>query len=380
MSVMVAACVSIALALLTLGRVRRLSMASRQTAGRGPLDVSVVIPARNEALSLPTLLQSLHLASPQACEVIVVDDDSTDDTAAIALGAGVTLVKPGALRTGWAGKPSACATGAAQARSDVLIFLDADTALHPSAVGALTELARRHGGLCSVQPCHRTEAAYEQLSLMFNIVALMGSGQFGVVRPQRSVRSATAFGPCLATMRSSYESVGGHSAAPTSVVDDIALAKVYAQHDMPTDGWLGSNVVSYRMYPGGVRSLIEGWTKNIALGATSASLVSVGFAVAWVTAMLWGSFDFVIAVAHWPTGGTVPWLSLAGFALTAVQVTVLARLVGRFRWWVGLAAPLLLLFFLVIFLRSGVLVMLGRPVRWRGRTVATRQVSRRNRH
>jgi 4,4'-diaponeurosporenoate glycosyltransferase len=77
--------------------------------------VSVVIPARDEAASLPGLLASLAAQTRPPDETIVVDDHSRDDTAAAAAAAGATVLAAPALPPGWTGKAWACWTGARRA-------------------------------------------------------------------------------------------------------------------------------------------------------------------------------------------------------------------------------------------------------------------------
>lgn len=90
-----------------------------------PPTVSVVIPVRNGAALLPTLIAGIH-AQPDAervIEVIVVDDGSTDGTAAVARVAGARVLAP----TERSGNPAhARNVGARAARGDLLVFLDAD--------------------------------------------------------------------------------------------------------------------------------------------------------------------------------------------------------------------------------------------------------------
>lgn len=96
-----------------LARVPRLSPPPRS--GAGPVGrgdgVSVVIPARNEAENLPHLLGSLARQDLVPEQVIVVDDGSTDDTAAVARAHGALVVESATLPEGWTGKSWACMQG-----------------------------------------------------------------------------------------------------------------------------------------------------------------------------------------------------------------------------------------------------------------------------
>src|SRR5699024_2344258 len=121
--------------------------------------------ARNEAERLPVLLAALAAQDLPPDQVIVVDDNSTDDTAAVAASfAGVEVVGVPPVPEGWAGKPWACASGAQDARGEVLVFLDADVDLDPSALRALLDTWSTAGGLVSVLPNHHTVRPVEALS------------------------------------------------------------------------------------------------------------------------------------------------------------------------------------------------------------------------
>jgi cellulose synthase/poly-beta-1,6-N-acetylglucosamine synthase-like glycosyltransferase len=98
------------------------------------IELTVIVPARNEKDCLGACLQSLVSQSEDIFELgkdwelIVVDDDSTDRTAEIARGfAGVTVMEAGKLEPGWTGKANAVWTAARQARGRWVLFTDADT-------------------------------------------------------------------------------------------------------------------------------------------------------------------------------------------------------------------------------------------------------------
>src|SRR5688572_18993909 len=113
----VAALVCVVVGSVLLGRMSVLARAPSPGAVP-PGSVSIVIPARNERESLPELLSSLRHSDVAPLEVIVVDDGSTDGTAAVAASLGATVLDAPPPPEGWNGKPWACWTGAARARGE----------------------------------------------------------------------------------------------------------------------------------------------------------------------------------------------------------------------------------------------------------------------
>lgn len=335
-------------------------------------DVSVVVPARNEALSLPALLASLAPVRTSLHDLVVVDDGSTDGTADLAAAGSATVVRASEPPAGWVGKSWACHLGVQETSGRLLVFLDADTALSPDALPSLLALHDRKGGLVSVQPHHRPVRAHEQLSAYFNAVSLMGTGLFAPRRPSRPM----AFGPCLVTTRADYVAAGGHEGVRCEILDDASLAAAYDRAGMPVSCVVGGAAVAMRMYPGGARQLVEGWTKNFASGATQADLRSSVLAALWVAAHCAVAGGVVSALAALATtgGAARSWLSLVvwllAWAATAVHLRGLLGRIGTFRWWAWVLFPVPLAFFALVFLRSLVLTHLLGRVTWRGRDVA----------
>ncbi len=333
---------------------------------------TVIVPARNEAANLPALLRSIDASDARPDEVIVVDDGSTDETAVVARASGARVVAAGALPEGWAGKPWACAVGTDASRADMLVFLDADVSLAPHALGAITSACGSSGGLLSVQPHHRTGRRYEELSALFNAAAVLGSGEFRRHRSAARADRAAAFGPCLVTGRIDLDSVGGFGVVRDSVIEDLDLATEYRRHDLPVTCLLGGRAMSFRMYPDGFRSLVDGWTKNIALGARHADFAAVIATVMWIASLAAAATAAINGTVGWLAGnGDPPAVLLVAYALAAIHLGWQLRRLGTFRWTTSALFPVPLAMFVVVFARSGWRVVRRAPVEWKGRPVPT---------
>lgn len=330
--------------------------------------VSIVIPARNEALNLPIILDSIALLQPAPLEVIVVDDESTDATAEVALARGCEVIGVGDRPVGWLGKPWACQTGADAAAGAMLLFLDADTEVAPDTLARLTNEHLCRSGLTSVQPYHRARSAVEQLSALPNVVTMMGTGAFAA---WPRITPGAAFGPCLFTSATDYRAVGGHAAVQGRVIEDLHLARAYRNSGLPVRCLAGGRTITFRMYPEGFRQLLEGWSKNLAGGAGAADRLAVLGAVMWVMALaaiasrgIGSAADVLLnrPLQDLPTNALL-WSAAAG------HLAWMLRRIGSFRWWTSVVFPIPLSVFVYIFLRSLALTLIWRRVKWRGREI-----------
>ena len=327
--------------------------------------LSVIVPARNEEAALVTLLASVATQTRAATEVIVIDDASSDDTASVARAAGVTVLQFGDPPAGWLGKPWACWQGAQDASGDVLVFVDADTVMAPTFLEDLTDRVLERPGLVSIVPFHTTCHAYEQASGLFNLVALMGVGVSSV---RRKARATGAFGPCIAMRREDYERIDGHRGLRGEVLDDIVLARNAAAAGIEVRNYVGGASFQYRMYPNGLRQLIEGWSKNIVGGATSTPWLRLLAIAAWVSGLIEAGWRFSAGLVGVVFGGAPPntW-DIVVYLLFALQLLVLLRRVGSFKV-AALVHPIATMMFLVIFVRSAVMSIRG-EVTWKDRTI-----------
>jgi len=136
---------------------------------------SIIVPAYNEEQLLPRLLDSIDIArinysgGPEAIEVIVADNDSTDGTAALAGASGARVVKVSkrriaAVRNG----------GAAVAQGEIVCFIDADSAIHPNTFKAI-EKALKTGKFVGGTTGLRMERQSPGLLFTWGVVMILSS-------------------------------------------------------------------------------------------------------------------------------------------------------------------------------------------------------------
>jgi 4,4'-diaponeurosporenoate glycosyltransferase len=309
---------------------------------------------------------------------VVVDDGSADATAHLAAtrerAERVRLVAGRPPPDGWTGKSWALHQGVEAADldpGDVVVFLDADVTLAPGALAALTGELRRRGGLVSVAPHHRVVRPLERVSALFNLVAMMG---IGAAWPGHRGRSVGANGACLACRTADYRRAGGHARTPGDVADDLALAASFGRVGLPVWCLAGADLVAYRMYRSWP-ALVEGWSKNMAAGASRTPAPATLAVVLWLSSMLATAPLLVGGLAGGLAGltrlGSTAGAAIGavGYVAYAVQLHVHLRRLGSFGAATPWAHPLLAVLFVAIFLRSVLLAALRREVRWRGRAV-----------
>lgn len=325
--------------------------------------VSIIIPARNEAETLPLIFADLKQQTRQPMEIICVNDGSEDQTRQVVLSGGdnVILVDVTDKPADWMGKAWACLKGAEQAKGQLLLFLDADVRLAPE---GLARLLSTHGSAnctVSVQPYHRIFKAYEQFSMFFNVV-LVGANGTGLPTKNSNVG---LYGPVILISRADYDEIGGHRAAQRTITDDLALGDALTVAGKPYRLFLGGDDISFRMYGGGFKALLHGWTKNFATGAgkTPARLRILMFG--WVTSCT--AAPLYMFQALWT--GDLEW-ALAYLLFYGIWVVELNRIVpkvGNFSRTALLLYPIFMVVFLATFCWSIWKKLFRRQVTWKGR-------------
>jgi glycosyltransferase involved in cell wall biosynthesis len=239
------------------------------------LELSVIIPARNEERLLGACLSSLVVQSEagfalgREWEIIVVNDDSTDRTREIAMGyEGVVVMDAPALdlseRGGFTGKNNACWTGAHAARGRRLLFTDADTVHEMNDLSRAVAEAERHKAvLLSYSPRQVVTGFWQHavMPLVFSELASVYPLK-EVNDPMRSL--AAANGQFLMVERDAYFAVGGHRVIGREILEDVALANNIKRSGRVIRFRYAPEALASRMYRT-TGEMIEGWTKNLAL-------------------------------------------------------------------------------------------------------------------
>lgn len=339
----------------------------------GPL-VSIIIPARNESGTIDTVVESVLRSTYAPFEVLVVDDRSTDDTAArvTALAtrdARVRLIEGAALPSGWYGKPWACVQGARAARGDLLLFTDADTRHEPAllahAMGGMEESA---ADLLTVSPQQVCVTFWERVVMpqMWLLLGLRFHPR--VVNRARRASDVIANGQFILVRREAYERIGTHESVRGEVAEDLAIAQTFFRHGLRVHFAFAESLMETRMYES-LPHLIEGWSKNVYLGGRRSfpdepvrrALVPLGL----VLVMLFWLLPPIALMAA--LAGVVPSLLPASAVATLLSITfwMLMSFGMRVPVQYAFAYPLGAAMVLFIVLRStwrG-----GRRVEWRGR-------------
>jgi chlorobactene glucosyltransferase len=336
--------------------------------------VSIIVPARNEAENIATVVRSLLETSYEPMELIVVDDRSTDETAAIVAGlprdTRLRLIRGEELPSGWYGKPWACLQGFRHARGELLLFTDADTRHQPELLArAVGQLHRVDADLLTVAPTQLCLTFWERLVMPQIWFLLSLRYHPHSVSRARRPRDVIANGQFILTTRQAYETAGCHAAVAHEVAEDLALAQVYVRKGLRLHFAFAERLMETRMYRG-LSHLIEGWSKNIYLGGRRSfpeePLLRALVPMMLVVAMVFWLLPPILVLAS-PLDSTLAPLLSGALLATALSVGfwLLISVGMGIPAVYGLGYPLGALMSLYIILRS---TWRGsREVEWRGR-------------
>ena len=358
-------------ALLTLANLRAFSRTPRIPVGGPRPAVSVLVPARNEEAAIGRLCRDVLASEGVDLELVILDDDSQDDTAVIVAGIAaadprVRLVSGQPLPAGWCGKQHACWQLATAARYDTWVFLDVDVSPTPDALArAVAFLDASGAALGGGFPRQVTGSFLDWLLLPLIHFILLGFLPLARSRSDNSPGLAAGCGQFFVTRRRDYERAGGHAAIRGSLHDGVKLPRAYRRAGLKTDVFDATDIASCRMY---TRSLDvwRGLAKNATEGIGSPATI-----LPFTLVLAGGEILPVVLVAAGLISGWPEWAVLGAIAATLLAYLPRMLEAARFRqsWSSAVAHPFGIAVFLTIQWWALARRTLGLQTAWRGRSL-----------
>lgn len=223
--------------------------------------LSVIIPARNESISLPLTLPSWLDQDYPESEITLIDDESTDGTEECAKSIAsrsnrtIRIIKGTLPPPGWTGKLWALQQGINVSTGEWLLFTDADIRHCPNLWSALvTKALTEEREMVSLMALLDTEGMWARLLIPAFVYFFHLMYPFEKVRESQSKISAAA-GGCVLISRCALDKIGGIAGHRNAMIDDLALARRIKQAGLPLSLSLTKSVVSIRPY----RRLSDVW-------------------------------------------------------------------------------------------------------------------------
>ena len=323
--------------------------------------VSILIPARNEAQRIEICLKSLLTQDYPNYEILVLDDQSTDET--FNLVRAYTRRKPSTKRgqihqlkilkgkempKGWLGKPWACYQLSLKSKGEWLFFIDADTWHLPEALKRTVQMAEeRKADVVSLLTRQITQTWMEALIIpvmAFHLLAFFPA-RLALNTKSWLSRFAGVSGQFIFIRRSVYRSFGGHQTVKNEVVEDLNLGKRLVQKGYRVVLGDGSDFSFCRMYSN-AKEVWEGFSKNF-FPAVGYSLPFMGLTIGILIFV--GILPFLVLI--WGFKTSLFWPALV-LSLVLWAVRLLQSVCYRMNKWSVIFHSLGCLLFALIGLNS----------------------------
>lgn len=338
--------------------------------------VSICIPARNEEGVIERCVSSAMEQDYTEFEVIVLDDNSTDNTPDILTDlqqqfSSLKVIEGKTKPKDWLGKPWACQQLSEQSESDILVFIDADVWLESTAVSRSVN-ALRSSDAITVWPKQKIKTFWEKL-----IIPMIYYGLYSLLpakyveedpkwipkafRKDVGVQFAAACGQFIAINRKAYDKFGGHSSVKHQIVEDVELAKVIKRHDLKITMYDGIDTVNCRMYRSH-HDIFEGLRKNFFVGFGRNTLLFLFMSVMQVIVYIAPVYILFAGEPHQQL-----------FAALILAVIIAQRWILdlKFKWnpLMSFLQPLTILWFEILGFRCLLDHYTGKKAKWKGREV-----------
>ncbi|MGQ9820133.1 MAG: glycosyltransferase family 2 protein [Candidatus Kapaibacteriales bacterium] len=230
--------------------------------------ISVLIPARNEEKNIAFLLSDLQNTKFSNLEIIVFDDESTDNTSKIIEKFAkqdnrISMIRSKGLPSGWLGKTYACYQLAQKASGQYLLFLDADTRINGNIIPKTVAYLKKHQlKLLSVFPVQIQKSFGEKISVPVMNYILLTLLPLIFVRVSPFASHAAANGQFMLFDADTYKQLQPHQLFKDFAAEDIAIARFYKRMKLKIACITGEKNIQCRMYQS-YNEAIHGFSKNV---------------------------------------------------------------------------------------------------------------------
>ena len=323
-------------------------------------DVDIIVPARDEAPTISPVIASLLAQDYRGkFRVILVDDNSTDGTAALAgTAARLSVISLQSKPAEWSGKLWALSQGVAASHAPVLLFTDADIVHAPRHLSSLVaKLLQSRADMVSEMVRLNCASLAERALVPAFVYFFQMLYPFSRVNDPASPVAAAAGGTVL-IRREALQRIGGIEAIKNSLIDDVALAKSVKKSGVIFLGHSGL-AASIRPYP----HFADIWHMITRTAFTQLryspallALTLLGLTVVWLVPA-----TAILFMRGWPFA-----FGLIAFGLAGISYLPTLVRYGRNRLW-ALALPLIALFYMAATVGSALNYWRGRGARWKSR-------------
>ena len=283
--------------------------------------VSVIIPARNEEENINALLSDIINQEYNNIEVIVFNDQSTDNTAQIVnefiqKDKRIRQIHSDGLPKGWLGKNYACYSAATNANGEFLLFLDADVRIKDDIISNTTTFIKKYKlALLTIFPKQTMLSWGEYFTIPNMNYILLSLLPLILVRKSKYPSLAAANGQFMLFSRKAYQKYQPHEKMKTSKVEDIEIARFLKNKKEKVACLVGDDTISCRMYSG-IKEAVNGFSKNVIMFFGNSFLLAILF---WVIT----TFGFIFIYLFLPF--SIFLLYITAFVLTRLIISKVSR-------------------------------------------------------
>lgn len=329
--------------------------------------ISILIPARNESGNILNCVNSCLSQDYPYFEVIVLDDNSSDNTFELISAvrdSKFKVIKGKLLEEGWVGKNFACHQLQQEAKGEYLLFLDADTNLKPKALKSSVEFAlKEKTGLLSLMPEELALTFWEKVVIPMLHFTIMTMAPLILVEKTKKPSLTVSNGQYMLFKKNVYDEIGGHFSVRNNIVDDIWLGSKVKSAGHKLIFADGTNIASCRMYKN-LDEIIKGFSKNIFPGLSFSLLLFSFMIILYFAVYIFPLFILIYSLITLN-------FKLIIISIAAILIPVLIRISHSFKFNLPFLASFLNFIsaslIIILGINSFRLIKYGTGADWKGR-------------